>query len=77
MTYEFIRDMPDDSIDDSFILFDPVNEQITLAPQTVHTPGLYEGYQLLFYFVDYPDLQMRVDISIEILPCEFSQVDFQ
>ena len=77
MSYEFIRDLSDDSIDDSFILFDQANEQITIAPQTIHTPGIYEGYYLLFYFVDYPELQMRVDINIEIFSCEFSSVEFK
>ena len=77
MTYEFIRDSSDDSIDDSFILFDAVNEEITIAPQTVHLPGIYDGYYLLFYFIDYPELQLKLDINIEIFACEFGSVKFK
>ena len=54
IAYEFVRNSADSSIDDSFIIFDQANERITIAPQTVHTPGVYQGYQLLFYFVDEP-----------------------
>ena len=36
LTYEFIKDSPDGSVSDSFILFDAVKEEITIAPQTIH-----------------------------------------
>ena len=37
MTYEFVRDLSNDEIiDDSFIFFDMVNEELTLAPKVLH-----------------------------------------
>ena len=77
LTYEFIREELDSSIDDSFLYFDEANEEFTLAPHTVHTPGLYDGDFLLFYFKDNPDLQMKVKLIIEIYKCEFNTVKFK
>ena len=55
MTYLFVRDIDDLSIDDSFYFVDDAYQEVTLRPELIHTPGLYDGYYFLFYYIDHPD----------------------
>ena len=62
---------------DSFLFVDLENELIILDPQLDQEPGLYDGYSLQFYFLDYPEVKIDVQLSITLLPCELTSVKFR
>ena len=62
---------------DSFLFVDLENEVIILDLQIDQEPGLYDGYSLQFYFIDYPEVNIDVPISITLSPCELTSVKFK
>ena len=54
----------------SFLLLDKEFGTLTMVPEAIHVPGIYEQMYLHFFFTNYPDLlQLNVKIIARVLEC--------
>ena len=60
-----------DYVDYSFIVLNREISEIKLAPLALHEPGIYTELYIAFYFVDFPELQVKQRLQVNVVKCEF------
>ena len=70
---EFICDGDDYS---KFINFNEEQELVTISPEAEDQAGFYDQAYIRYYFSDYPDRQMSVQIISTVEECFFEEAEF-
>ena len=66
-----------DYVDYSFIVLNREISEIKLAPLALHEPGIYTELYIAFYFVDFPELQVKQRLQVNVVKCEFDYIRFK